>query len=104
MITVLGTSFCAMSGEVTDKAMTSDKEQIHVVVRQTRKGIEHKTVNRHKDGSREAGLFIELYPVGIVIVGHGTLNYISSSPSTLLYDWLSHRHVTMETSGRWSKQ
>jgi hypothetical protein len=34
-----------MSGEVTDKAMTSDEEQIRVIIRQTRKGIESKTVN-----------------------------------------------------------
>jgi hypothetical protein len=32
----------------------------------------------HYNGSREAGSFIELYPVGVVVIGHGTLNYFQA--------------------------
>jgi hypothetical protein len=57
VITVFGTNLCAMSGKVADKAMTSDEEQIHIVVRQTRKSIECKTINGHKHGVVVTDLF-----------------------------------------------
>jgi hypothetical protein len=100
VITTLGTIFCVMEGEVTDEAMTSDEEQICIVVRQMRKGIESETIHCHEDRSRKVGSFIELYPMGIVVIRHNALNYVSSFLSTLLYDQLSHRHVTMKASGQ----
>jgi hypothetical protein len=49
MITVLKTDFSVMGSEMTDKAMTSNKEEVHIIIRQMRKGIEGITVNGHKD-------------------------------------------------------
>jgi hypothetical protein len=67
-----------MSSNVADKAMTGDKEQIHIIIRQAGESIESEAIHGHKHGSREAGTFIELHPMGVVIVrmviGHGTLN------------------------------
>jgi hypothetical protein len=37
-----------MSGEVTDEATTSDEEQVYVIIRQTRKGVESDTINGHE--------------------------------------------------------
>jgi hypothetical protein len=67
-----------MSGKVANEATTSDEEQIHIVIRRMGKSIKSEAINSHKYGSREAGLFIKLHPVGVVVIGmvigHGTLN------------------------------
>jgi hypothetical protein len=83
MITVLRTGFCAMGGKMTDKTTTSDKEEVHIIVRQMRKGIKGITVNGHEDRSREVGIFIEFDPVGVMIIRHGTLNYLHTFHPTL---------------------
>jgi hypothetical protein len=40
--------------------------------------VESEAVHRHEHRGRETGMFIELHPMGVVIVGmvtrHGTLN------------------------------
>jgi hypothetical protein len=83
MITVLETNLRTMGGKVAKEATTSDKEQIRIIIRQTEKSIKGEAIDGHKHGSREAGLFIKLHPVGVVIIGmvisHGTLNYFQTS-------------------------
>jgi hypothetical protein len=83
MITALGTNLRTMGGKVANEATTGDKEQIHIIIRQTGKSIEGEAIDGHKHGSREAGSFIKLHPVGVVIIGmvigHGTLNYFQTS-------------------------
>jgi hypothetical protein len=74
-IAALRTDFGTMSGIVTDVAMTRNKEQIRVVLGQSGKGVKGDTINSHNDWSRETRLFIELNPVGVVIVRHDSLNY-----------------------------
>jgi hypothetical protein len=71
------------SGEVEDKAVTGAKEQVHVFIRQTREGIKGDAINSHRDRSREEGAFIELHPVGVVVIRHGTLNQSQAFPSIL---------------------
>jgi hypothetical protein len=68
MITALGTNLRMMSSKMTNKATTGDEEQIRVVIRQTGKSIESEAINGHKYGSREAGSFIKLHPVGVVVI------------------------------------
>jgi hypothetical protein len=86
MITALGTNLRTMSSKVTNKATTGDEEQICVIIRQMGKSIESEAVNSHEYGSREAGLFIKLHPVGVVVIcmviRHGTLNYFQTFPSS----------------------
>jgi hypothetical protein len=83
-IAALRTDFGMMSGIVTDEAMTCNKEQIRVVLRQSGKGVKGDTINGHEDQSRETRLVIELNPVGVVIVKHDSLNYFHA-PQRLLY-------------------
>jgi hypothetical protein len=69
VVTMLGTGFYAMIGLVADKTTTCGEEQVSVVIRQMRKGIEGVTVNCHKDRSRETRSLIEFNPVGVVVRG-----------------------------------
>jgi hypothetical protein len=63
MITVLGTNLHTMGGKV------ANEEQIHIIIRQMGNSIEGEAIDGHKHGSREAGSFIKLHPVGVVIIG-----------------------------------
>jgi hypothetical protein len=83
MITTLRTGFCAMGGKMTNKTMTSDKEEVCIIIRQMRKGVEGITVNGHEDRRREVGTFIEFDPVDVMIIRHGTLNYFYTFHPTL---------------------
>jgi hypothetical protein len=78
MMTMTRTDLCAMSGKMTNETVTSDEEQIHVIIRETGESIKSEAVHWHEHGGRETRMFIELYPMGVVIVGmvigHGTLN------------------------------
>jgi hypothetical protein len=42
-----------MKGSTTDEATTGTKEEIHVVRRETREGVECKAIHSDMDGSRE---------------------------------------------------
>jgi hypothetical protein len=83
IITVLGTNLRTMSSKATNKATTGDEEQIRIIIRQMGKSIKGKTIDSHKHRSREAGSFIKLHPVGVVVIGmvigHDTLNYFQTS-------------------------
>jgi hypothetical protein len=82
VITTLGTHLHMMSGKVANEATTGDEEQVHVVIRQMRKSIECEAIHGYKYRSREAGSFIKLHPVGVVVITvvirHGTLNYFQT--------------------------
>jgi hypothetical protein len=65
MRTDLGT----MGSKVTHKTTTRDKEQVHVVIRKAGESVEDETVHRNKHWSREYGMLVEFYPVGIMIIG-----------------------------------
>jgi hypothetical protein len=75
---MLKTNLHMMNGKVANKATTSGEEQISVVIRQMREGIKSKAINCHKYRSREMGSLIELHPVGVVVIGHGILNYFQA--------------------------
>jgi hypothetical protein len=64
-----------MKSSAAHKAMTRTEEEISVIRRKSGEGIEGETVNSNGDGSREHGTFIESKPVGMVVIGHWTLNY-----------------------------
>jgi hypothetical protein len=81
MVTTLGTDFSVMVGLIADKTTTRGKEQVSVVIEQMRQGVEGVTINCHEDGSRETRTFKKLNPVGVVIVGHSTLNYFHAPHS-----------------------
>jgi hypothetical protein len=53
-IATLRTNVRTMKSVMTDKASTCGKEQISVVLRQSRKSIKSNTVHRNKDWSRES--------------------------------------------------
>jgi hypothetical protein len=65
MRTDLGT----MSSKMTYKTMTSNKEQICIVIQEMGENIESETIHRHKHWSREHGMLIEFHPVGVVVIG-----------------------------------
>jgi hypothetical protein len=50
-ITTLRTSLGAMKGMMTNKTMTSHKEQVSIMLRQSGESIEGDTVDFHKDWS-----------------------------------------------------
>jgi hypothetical protein len=54
----------------TDEAMISCKEKIGIGTIQTGKGVEGSAIHSNKDGRREAGLWEELNPMNIVVIGH----------------------------------
>jgi hypothetical protein len=65
----------AMKSSMADEAMPGTEEQICVIRRETRESIEHKTVDSNIDGIGEDRTLIEQNPVGVMVVGHGLLNY-----------------------------
>jgi hypothetical protein len=71
-----------MRSKVANKAVTGAEEQIHIVIRQTEKGIKGEAVDSHRYGSREERALMKLHPVGVVVIGHGTLNYFQAPSSS----------------------
>jgi hypothetical protein len=57
-----------MKGMVANEALTRGEEQVGVVIRQTGKNVKGNTIDSHKDGSGEARMTIELYPMSIVVI------------------------------------
>jgi hypothetical protein len=54
---------------VTYKTATCDKEQVCVIIRETGESIKHIAIHRHKHWSGECGMFIEFYPVDVMVIG-----------------------------------
>jgi hypothetical protein len=58
-----------MGSEITYKAMTSNKEHIRVVIRETGESVEGETIHRHEHWNREHGMLIEFHPVDVMVIG-----------------------------------
>jgi hypothetical protein len=91
IVATSGKSLHTMSSKMANKAMTSAKEQIHIIIRQMERASK---VDSHRHRSREERTFIKLHPVGIVVIGHGTLNYSQAFPS-ILYTANSVKDVSL---------
>jgi hypothetical protein len=89
-----------MSGKVANKAVNSAEEQIHIVIRQMGEGIKGEAIDSHRYRSREERAFAELHTVGVVVIGHGTLNQSQAFPSILSYRQLGQRCIAIRTSGQ----
>jgi ribosomal protein L14 len=80
MMTTTRTDLGVMSGKMTYKTVTSNKEQVHIIIRETGESIKSIAIHRHEHWSREHGMLIEFHPVGVVVIGrvvgsgHGVLN------------------------------
>jgi hypothetical protein len=57
----------SMSSSLTYKAMASNKEQVHISIRQSGQSIKHITTHG------EGGVLVENVPMGVVIVRHGSV-------------------------------
>jgi hypothetical protein len=68
-MSTMRTDFSTMSSNMTYEAMTSNKEQVHVIIRETGKSVEGETIHRHEHWSRECGMLIEFHPMDVVVVG-----------------------------------
>jgi hypothetical protein len=68
-----------MEGMVANKAATSNKEQIGIMLIQLGKSVKGSTIDFDKDRGREARLVEELNPVQVVVIRHGILLY-SNAP------------------------
>jgi hypothetical protein len=68
-----------------NKAMIHCKEQVDIGTSQTRKCVKHYAIRSNKDVGRAMGLWEELYPMCVVIVGHDSLNYPTPSNDPSLY-------------------
>jgi hypothetical protein len=82
-ITTLGTALRTMQGVMTDKAAVGREEKISVGTSQSGQSVKCYTIYGHKDRSGETGLWEELDPVRIVVIGHDELFYSPPSPSPL---------------------
>jgi hypothetical protein len=65
------TGLSMMSSEMANKATAQAEEQIGVVLRQMGESVESKTVH----GGREKRSLVKGNPVGMMVIGHGLLNY-----------------------------
>jgi hypothetical protein len=86
--TALGANFRTMHGLEADETTIGGEAKVGVGTSQARQSIKCYAIHSNEDRSRELGLWIELDPVGVVIIRHIKLNYPSlSKPLILLYLW-----------------
>jgi hypothetical protein len=50
------------------ETMTSDKEQVRVVIQKARESVKGEAVHRHKHWGREHGMLVKFYPVGVMVI------------------------------------
>jgi hypothetical protein len=73
-----------MEGIVANKAATSSKEQISIMLIQSGKSVKSSAIDFDKDRGREARLVEELNPVQVVVIGHGILLYSHAPQSSFI--------------------
>jgi CobQ-like glutamine amidotransferase family enzyme len=70
-----------------DEAMIRCEEEVSIGTRQTRERIKGDTIYGYKNRGRETRLGEEFDPVGVVVIGHVSLNYPTPSNNSHLYTW-----------------
>jgi hypothetical protein len=73
-----------MMGMMANKAATSSKEQIGIMLIQSGKSIKGSAIDFDKDGGGEVRLVEELNPVRVVVIGHGILLYSHAPQSSFI--------------------
>jgi hypothetical protein len=75
------------------EAAVGREEQISIGTSQSGQSVKCYTIYSHEDQSRETGLWVELDPVCIVVIGHEGLFYSSPSHSPLFIQ-LAHSRMS----------
>jgi hypothetical protein len=73
-----------MKSMMTNKAMAHRKEQVSIVFKQPGESVESNTIHFHEDWGGEMQSMVEFNPVGVMVIGHGILNYFHA-PQIILY-------------------
>jgi hypothetical protein len=86
-----------MNGVATRETTTSTEEQVGIVRGEARQSIKGETINGYGNRSQEGGASLEGIPVGVMVVGHGLLNYSNPFRLPFLYTLKSVKEVSLPT-------